>query len=75
MGRRGFEYVVDVGAILQSDGPVASKIYGPGSDVMKRANLANHGSNAKESGHFAAVRTLIGRSTGYNVHSLASIVL
>jgi hypothetical protein len=40
----------------QSREPITSKIKGPGCDVMKHANLANHGSDAKNSGHFAAAR-------------------
>ena len=51
------DYVVEVGTIKQSGDTVAPKEDSPGSDVVKRANLANHGSNAKEAGHFAAVRT------------------
>jgi hypothetical protein len=69
----GIDDVVPVGTIKQSKETVAPKLNGPGSDFVKGANLANHGSNAKDSGHFAAVRTLICRSTGYNVHSLAPI--
>jgi hypothetical protein len=42
---------------------------------MNCANLANHGSNTKESGHFATVRNLICRSTWYIVHSLAPLFL
>jgi hypothetical protein len=67
MRRRRLDYVVDVGTIKQSGDTVAPKVDGPGSDIMKRAKLVNHGSNAKESGHFAAVRTLICTSTGYNI--------
>jgi hypothetical protein len=72
---RRLDYVVQVDTIKQSGDTVAPKICSPGSDVVKRANLANHGSNNKEAGHFAAVRTLICRSTGYNVHSLAPVFL
>jgi hypothetical protein len=67
--------VVDVCIIQQSGETVTPKVDRPGGDVMKRTNLATHSSNAKESGHFAAVRTLICRSTWYNVCSLAPIFL
>jgi hypothetical protein len=66
--------VVDV-CTMKSGETVATKVDGPGSDVMEHAELAYHGSNAKDSCHFAAVRTLIGKSTGYNVYSLAPIVV
>ena len=59
MRSRRLDYVVEVGTIEQSGDTVAPKVDNPGSAVVKRANLANHGSNTKEDGHFAAVRTVI----------------
>jgi hypothetical protein len=75
MRRRRFDDIVDVCTIKESGETVATKVDGPGSDVTEPAELAYHGSNAKEPCHFAAVRILIGRSTGYDVYSLAPIVL
>jgi hypothetical protein len=75
MGRCRFDDVVNVGAVRQSREPVAPNVDCPGRDVVKRTDLANHGSDAKEFGHFAAVLTLICGGTGYNVHSLAPMFL
>jgi hypothetical protein len=58
MRRRRLGDVVDVGKINQSGETVAPKVNGPSGDVMKCTSLANHGSDAKDSGHFAAVQTL-----------------
>jgi hypothetical protein len=73
--RRRLDGTVDVDTINWSEETVAQKVKGPSGDVMKRPNVANHAANhgsvAKDSGHFAVVRTLIRRSTGYDVHSLA----
>jgi hypothetical protein len=59
-----FKDIVDICTIKESGETVATKVDGPGSDVMEPVELAYHGSNAKEPCHFVAVRTLIGRSTG-----------
>jgi hypothetical protein len=67
--------IVNVCTIKQSGETATPKVERPGGDVMKRTNHANHSRNAKESGHFAAVRTLICRSTWYNIYSFAPIVL
>jgi hypothetical protein len=75
MRRLRFKDIDDICTIKESGETVATKVDGPGSDVMERVELAYHGSNAKEPCHFTAVRTLIGRSTGYDVHYLAPIVL
>jgi hypothetical protein len=49
--------IVDVCTIKQSGETVTPKVDHPGDDAMKCADFANHDSNAKESGHFAVVRT------------------
>jgi hypothetical protein len=61
MRRRRFNDKVDVCTIKESGETVATKVNGPGSDAMEPAELAYHGSNAKEPCHFTAVHTLIGR--------------
>jgi hypothetical protein len=64
--------VIDVRAIDQSDETITPKLDSPGGDVMKQANLASHSSATKYSGHFAAVRALIRRGCGYDIHSRAT---
>jgi hypothetical protein len=75
MRRRRLNDIVDVCTIKYSGETVATKVDGSDRHAIEPAELAYHGSNAKEPCHFAAVRTLIGRSTGYDVDSLAPIVL
>jgi hypothetical protein len=57
--------VVDVRTIDRSDEAYTPKMNGP-------ANLTSHSSDTKYSGHFAAVRALILRGYGYDVHSRAT---
>jgi hypothetical protein len=45
--------------LYQSRAIATPNLNSVGYDVMKLAILANHGSDSKESGHFAAVRALI----------------
>jgi hypothetical protein len=51
MWRRRLYDVIDVGTIDQSRETITSKGTGPGGYVMKRINLAKHGSNARDPDH------------------------
>ena len=57
--------VIDVRAIDQSDETITPKINCPSGD-------ASHSSDTKYSGHSAAVRAVIRRGYGYDVHSRAT---
>jgi hypothetical protein len=56
---RLYDVVVNVRILYQSRAIATPNLNSVGYDVMKLAILANHGSDSKESGHFAAVRALI----------------